>query len=267
VSSTTHKAVRPTNLTAALKYAKRGWRVFPLAPGKKTPATAHGFKDATTDPKIVCGWWKKNPNYGIGIATGNSLGVLDLDRPEAEARLETLEREQSVLPETSTVRTARGKHIYFQVPKGLRSRNGIFPGVDFKCEGGYVVAPPSKHPGGTRYEWEQEGRALTQAPIPAWLLEIVQGPSAASSRAVANQYETDFPALVRDGANEGGRNNATASLTGHLLRRRVEPFLTLELVRAWNAVRNQPPLSDSEVMRTVDSIARLELQRRQEGVK
>lgn len=145
------------NLRAALNYAKRGWKVFPLLPGKKTPATTHGFKDASVDPKTIRAWWEKNPNYGIGIATGNGLGVLDLDSVQAEAWLAEMVREHGALPKTLIARTARGRHIYFQVPTGLKSRNGILPGVDFKCEGGYVVAPPSKHPSGTVYAWEQEG--------------------------------------------------------------------------------------------------------------
>lgn len=143
------------NLINALKYAKRGWRIFPLKPRTKVPATAHGFKDATTDLKTVRAWWEKNPAYGIGIATGNGLGVLDLDGPGGEAWLEQWEREHGVLPATRSVRTARGRHFYFEVPHGMKSGNGIWPGVDFKCEGGYVVAPPTVHPTGVRYKWEK----------------------------------------------------------------------------------------------------------------
>ena len=34
---------------AALDYVSRGWAVFPLVEGQKTPACENGFKDATTD--------------------------------------------------------------------------------------------------------------------------------------------------------------------------------------------------------------------------
>ena len=38
-------------LRRALAYADRGWPVFPCQPGQKIPATPHGYRDATTDPR------------------------------------------------------------------------------------------------------------------------------------------------------------------------------------------------------------------------
>jgi hypothetical protein len=34
-------------LDAGLRYARRGWRIFPVD-GRKEPLTPHGFKNATT---------------------------------------------------------------------------------------------------------------------------------------------------------------------------------------------------------------------------
>ena len=69
----------------ALAYAKMGMAVFPLIPKNKKPVTANGFHDATTDPIQVEKWWGANPNYNIGIATGQMSGgliVIDLDIDE-----------------------------------------------------------------------------------------------------------------------------------------------------------------------------------------
>lgn len=41
--------VHGNNLAAALAYAAVGWRVFPCRPGRKDPATVHGFHDASTN--------------------------------------------------------------------------------------------------------------------------------------------------------------------------------------------------------------------------
>jgi hypothetical protein len=40
-----------------------------------------------------------------------------------------------------------------RMPTGLGDRAGILPGFDFRGRGGYVVGPPSVHPGGHRYRW------------------------------------------------------------------------------------------------------------------
>ena len=56
--------------------------VFPCVPGGKTPATRHGFKDATTDPAIVAAWWATT-RYNLGLPTGPAgLIVIDLDVPK-----------------------------------------------------------------------------------------------------------------------------------------------------------------------------------------
>ena len=63
--------------------------------------------------------------------------------------------------------------------------------------------------------------------------------------------------LVREGVEEGQRNTTIASFAGHLFWRGIDPEVALELLLAWNRVACRPPLSDDEVARTVDNIARL----------
>ena len=43
------------------------------------------------------------------------------------------------------------------------------------------------------------------------------------------------------------------------------PRVVLEILRAWNESRCRPPLSDEEIIRTVDSIARREAERNRGG--
>jgi hypothetical protein len=62
---------------------------------------------------------------------------------------------------------------------------------------------------------------------------------------------------VREGVEEGQRNASLASLSGHLLKRDVDPEVVLELLLAWNRVRCRPPLDDGEVAAVVESIVRL----------
>jgi Bifunctional DNA primase/polymerase, N-terminal len=61
-------------LRQALAYARRGWPVFPCLEGQKVPATRHGYKDATTDPEQITGWFGRDPvlngaedSHGFGV--------------------------------------------------------------------------------------------------------------------------------------------------------------------------------------------------------
>ena len=58
---------------------------------------------------------------------------------------------------------------------------------------------------------------------------------------------------------EGRRNEAIASFTGHLLWHGIDPDVARELLLCWNRAHCQPPLSDDEVARTVESITRTHL--------
>ena len=67
---------------------------------------------------------------------------------------------------TATAATGGGGwHLYYRHPSGplLPALPG-HPGVDVKADGGYVVAPPSVHPGtGRRYRWAGE-RPVAEMP-------------------------------------------------------------------------------------------------------
>ena len=56
-------------LIAALRYASRGWPVFPVKENK-APYTQRGSRDATTDEATICEWWKRWPSALVSIVTG-----------------------------------------------------------------------------------------------------------------------------------------------------------------------------------------------------
>lgn len=166
---------------AAAACAARNWAVFPLRPGSKLPATAHGFKDATSDAERVARWWAKHPDHNIGVATGGTFDVLDIDDPLAGAALHDLWRaaggpggflscEGAHGP---AVRTPRGGLHLYVAATGLGNRAGFVPGADWRGRGGYVVAPPSTdHRGG--WEWVDGYGPDTPLPaLPYWLAEVL----------------------------------------------------------------------------------------------
>ena len=86
----------------ALRLAERGLRVFPCKPREKVPATAHGLKDATTDPAMIERWWQQDPQFNIAVATGavSKVFVTDIDSLDAEMELRKLEADHGELPPT-----------------------------------------------------------------------------------------------------------------------------------------------------------------------
>src|SRR5439155_24278059 len=108
------------NLQVAIKYAQRGFAVFPLVTRTKEPATAHGCKDATRDPAIITRWWWSRASRGVAIRTGQAsrLIVLDIDpRHGGDESLADLEQKYGPLPSAPTVHTGSdGKHYYLAYP-------------------------------------------------------------------------------------------------------------------------------------------------------
>src|SRR5207245_8411583 len=104
------------------------------------------------------------PNANIGIATGPDSGlvVLDVDCPEI------LNGWQS---DTLTAETGKGQHFYFAL-NGTAVKNSVRKlgdGLDLRGDGGYVVAPPSRHASGVTYTWRDFDRE--PQPAPTWIVQ------------------------------------------------------------------------------------------------
>lgn len=242
-------------LLAALDYARDQLPVFPVQPRGKAPLTAHGLTDATTDPTVVERYWSRWPDANIGLAIPLGLVVVDIDDRHAFDRLKAEDRE---LPATARSQTGRGFHLFYRTEAVSRNAVKVFPGVDLRGVGGYVVVPPSTHSTGTTYRWQVPLSQATIADAPAWLVATLTARSGGRARSTEKWREA-----VSRGANEGERNDSIAALAGHLLRRGIDPFVTLDLLVCWNLARCRPPLTDTEVAQTVDSIAGRELRRRE----
>jgi hypothetical protein len=158
-------------LSSAIALAERGLAIFPCRVRDKRPATENGCKGATRDLDQIRDWWKVDPNFNIGIATGAPSGVfvVDIDSDNGERALVKL----GVLSDTVESTTARGRHVYFRMPTTIAIGNSagkIAGHVDVRGTGGYVLAPPSIHPSGKRYAWSADCTASV-ADAPQWLID------------------------------------------------------------------------------------------------
>lgn len=157
---------------AALDYARTGIAVFPChsaADGScscgnsdcsspaKHPRTPKGFKDASTDLKVIKAWWEAWPDANIGTPTGHLFDVVDIDGREGMVSMyhgaDPIVNDFTVIGIAQTARNG-GRHLYIPVT-GRGNNTALMPGVDYRGRGGYVIAPPSVGANGNRYEWRE----------------------------------------------------------------------------------------------------------------
>lgn len=164
-------------LNAALAYAERDWPVLPLQPREKRPLgrlVETGLKEATTDQTKILEWWIDSPTANIGLRTGVAFDVVDLDGPEGTASFAQLAPNYQHHGPVGA--TGKGYHLLF-VPTGARNAARKLPGIDFRGQNGYIVAPPSIHPNGHQYQW-LFGRPDTLPDPTDWLDQLVTKPRA-----------------------------------------------------------------------------------------
>lgn len=207
--------VEPTTaekIEATEFYAERGFPVLLLSPDKKLPIIraahpegygckgecgqdGHGAYDATTELGTLRRWWKKYPHAAVGIGTGVSCEVLDLDVKDgldAGALIDSYADEHGyawgdMADEATQVAVGSpsgGIHLYVQ-PCGGKTRANLLKrevdrektGIDYRGYGGLAVAPPSwSAKRQRRYLWAGEDYNRELPSCPDWLAEIARGP-------------------------------------------------------------------------------------------
>lgn len=188
-----------TLLDEALFWASQDVPVFPLNwpidgkcscprgaecknPGKHPLAklVPNGLTDATTDPDVIRSWWTKFPQANLGVRTGYAFDVLDIDGELGAETFKRLAAKHGSPQHVADVATGRdlGLHL-FVVPGGQKNETGglggMPPGIDVRGRGGYIVAPPSLHVSGNRYEWLshfRDGVILGNRDWPEWIAEV-----------------------------------------------------------------------------------------------
>lgn len=246
-------ASHQSQLYHALTLAAAGWPVFPLhrpvdgrcdcrrtdcaSPGKH-PRTQNGLQDATTDAGTIRAFWRRWPEANIGLAVPTGYVVVDIDVDDPTTVLGS-----RPLPPTATARTGRGWHFLYRTKDAIRPRVGVREHVDLRGPGSYIVAPPSVHVSGRRYEWvEPPENGIAE--VPAWVIDA--SPSHAASD------RTDDGGVIA----EGRRNDTLTTLAGAMRRRWATPAeIEAALLRA-NADRCRPPLASAEVHAIAVSVGR-----------
>ncbi len=170
-----------TMLDAALALARKGFFVFPIAAGKKSPPAVSQWQEkASRDPQVITNLWRTNHEYNVGICCnrfGDLLGsllVVDIDsRPNkngyaALLQIELIEGLE--MPATYTQHTpSGGQHlIYYSAVRVRQGTDLLGRGVDVRSTGGYIVGPGSRTSDGN---YRAEDHSVDIACAPQWLVE------------------------------------------------------------------------------------------------
>lgn len=246
---------------AALEYAAFGLAVFPVIPpmengeksaGKK-PYISNWQKEATSNKEKITEWWTKWPAANIGIATGRKsqgLVVIDLDIDDNKGingyeTLKEWQNEHGELPETWQSITGRGGyHLFYFDIEPHKNRVGLYEGVDIRGEGGYIIAPPSVHANGHRYEWEQwREDGVNVARVDGLVRKFINGPEPQREESQNFHEPEKIPS--------GKRVSSLIRLVGSLKAKGLENDSIMAAVKAENEAKCIPPLSDHELTKEV----------------
>jgi len=254
-------------LKEAITYAERGWKIVPLhspggragrpcdcnKPGCRTPGkhprVQNWTRQASDDVDQVRKWWNTWPRSNPGICTGQASGIVVLDFDEKNGGLETLNRLRNQYGDalsTLQVRTGGGGvHLYFRAPDDgtLKNRTGVLPGMDVRGDGGQIVAPPSLHASGSRYEWVDSGAPILDLPD-----DLVALLRKKRSRTKAAGPSESIP--------EGQRNDSLFREACSMRATGAGEDVLLRKLRDSNASRCRPPLEAEEVDQIAASATR-----------
>ena len=238
-----------TPLDAALRYASWGWAVLPIQPNSKLPASAHGVKDASTDPAQIRAWFEGRPDLNLAVAAGRASNLIcfDIDpRNGGDAGWGAWIAMHGPHDDGPHALTAGGGSHYLAAYDPAWRSSKLAQGVDLLSDGRYFLVWPSVI-AGKKYEWEAssdpaDGIAPFRIP-PAWSL-------AQSERK---------PSSTGDGGGllpVGSRNAGLAALAGAMRHHGMGQAEILAALSVANELRCNPPLPSSELSQVVDSICR-----------
>ena len=256
----------PDPAAGPLALAARGLAVFPLwsvlptggcecrsetctSPGKH-PRVQGWQKEATTDPGTIRVWWKRWPLANVGVAFRPGQCGVDVDpRKGGDDTLAALEKDFGPNPPTWEVSTGGGgRHLYFA--GDLSNTAGqLGPGLDTRGAGGYLVAPPSLHASGRRYEWDADGHPdeVPLAALPGWIAGMLVHEEATGTEAgeppadIAERALAWAIARVKNGRprNETGFNLACQLRDNRVAPGQAKPVI-LEYVQAVGGQGDHP---------------------------
>ncbi len=150
-------------LQAAIEAHGRGWSIIPLSAGTKdSPGVAwKQFQTQRATIEKVRGWFGNGKPKNLAVVLGavsDRLACRDFDAVASYERW--AEAHGDLATTLPTVATSRGRHVYFRTDidrakalVGDKAYSALDDG-ELRLSACYCLLPPSQHPGGPVYRWE-----------------------------------------------------------------------------------------------------------------
>ncbi len=247
-------------LAAAIRYMEKGYSVIPLNPYAKKPFFAiEKYQTEKPSQKDLENWWREFPTAMVGIMTGKISGlfVLDQDPNYKPEQVAELIPKGFVTPTSLTPR--KGNHLYFRDPcdDRITVKAGLLPSVDYRCNGGFIVAPPSRNGYGHGYEW-LPGLSIFEldpAPMPGTLYNYILTNLHYRNKENLSQLQNVTFLQQNGGINffaEGRRDEDLFHLAHCLLKGKIEDDM---LTQVMNIIGQNcdPPFPQDEIVEKIKS--------------
>lgn len=208
-------------------------------------------------PSQVKYWFNKFPDANVGFKTGFVSGILVLDNDGVEVT--------ELIPITPISTSRPGHfHYYFKNPDFYvpPSVSEVGEHLDIRCDGGFIVAPPSKHfdkKTGVQdgeYTW-LEGLSPDDIPFaecPSWLITKL--------KETINSEPTDISGWV--GSEEGSRDKRLYRVACSLLGRGEKTQAVFDILIGLNTTF-KPPLEEKIVLEKLKSAYTFILEQRRKN--
>lgn len=235
---------------AAVYAQEYGFAVIPMGADKKPLVKWKEYQEALPTVEQLRAWDQTFPEKNLAILTGAVSHIVVVD---CESREDAEWFFLQMGPSPSVVQTRRGFHLYFR-HTGRRVKNGqrIHGRYDVRGDGGYVLAPPSRHSEG-RYRWAEKCPLRRMCDLPPFRAEW-------RPETVHRAHPGDNGRLIADGtayiqkivavSGQGG-HNATYRAALALRDAGMRESAALLALQEWNRTNANPPWSDRELLHKI----------------
>ena len=239
------------------------------SPGKHPRIAWAAYQDRKPTTTEVKQWFTRWPDSSPLIITGAVSGIIVVDIDPRHGGNESFFDNRQIFGSESdktpiSLTGGGGQHLFFKHP-GYEIPNaaGVFPGIDFRGDHGYVVGPGSTHISGRTYEWDTSAHPedMDFQPLPPLLEEALRsqvrygaGLDAQGQPIVRDRIDIDGIIEGRITVAEGERNETMLRLIGSLVGPESVESQVLDSALKVNDRSFEPPLDEREVSRIVTNI-------------